>query len=141
MRKVEILRLHKRDIKFRNRKIVVQSAKNHKIRIIDIDFKLAIILFFYCRNLKDDDLLFTIKSNSVSVLFYSIMQKSNLRKITFHDLRHIHTSFLLSKLRNHANAILVVADRLGDTVTEVIITYSHVLERDKRKTIHCLNFI
>lgn len=112
MRKIEILRLRKCDIKFKERKIIIQSAKNHRTRIVDIDFKLAIILYFYCKNLKDDELLFKLKSNYVSIIFHQIIKKSKLRKITFHDLRHIYASFLLSKLRNHANAILVVQQQL-----------------------------
>ncbi len=108
MRRIEILRLKKQDIKFKERKIVVHSAKNHKLRIIDIDLKLSIILYFYCRNLKDDEVLFKIKSSYVSIYFHIIMKKSNLRKITFHDTRHVYASFLLSKLKNHANAIIVV---------------------------------
>lgn len=108
MRKVEILNLKKRNIKFKEKKIVIQSAKTHKTRIIDIDLKLAIILFFYCSNLKDDDLLFNLKSNYVSVLFYQKVKKSNLQKITFHDLRHLYASYLLSKLKNSANSIQTV---------------------------------
>lgn len=112
MRKIEILRLKKQDIKFKERRIVVQSAKNHKIRIVDIDFKLAIILYFYCKNLKDDELLFKFKSSYISIVFYQAIKKSNLRKITFHDLRHLHASYLLSKLKNNANAIIIVQLRL-----------------------------
>lgn len=112
MRKIEILRLKKYDIDFKQRKIVIQSAKNHKIRIINIDLKLTIILFFYCIKLDDDELLFKIKSSYVSVMFHEIMRKSKLRKITFHDIRHIYASYLLSKLRNHANAIIIVQQQL-----------------------------
>lgn len=112
MRKVEILRLRKYDINFKQRKIVVQSAKSHRLRIINIDFKLTIILFLYCKNLKDDELLFKLKSNYVSVTFYQILKQSNLRKITFHDIRHIYASYLLSKLKNYANAIIIVQQQL-----------------------------
>jgi len=112
MRKIEILRLKKKDIKFREKKIVVQSAKNHKTRIIDIDLKLTIILYFYCRKLKNDSFLFDFKSNYVSAKFHKIIESSNLSKVTFHDLRHIYASYLLSNLRNHANAIIIVQRQL-----------------------------
>ena len=112
MRKIEILHIQKQDIKFRERKLVVKSAKNHKIRIIDIDLKLTIILFFYCKNLKYDDYLFHLKSSYVSVSFYNRMRNSNLKKILFHVLRHIYASYLLSNIRNPANAILVVQNQL-----------------------------
>lgn len=112
MRKIEILRLKKQDINFKERKMIVQSAKTNKIRIIDIDLKLTIILYFYCKKLKNDELLFKLNSNSVSVLFYYRIKNSNIQKVTFHDLRHLHASYLLSKLRNHANAIIVVQLRL-----------------------------
>lgn len=112
MRKIEILRLRKHDINFKQRKIVVQSAKSNKLRTINIDLKLTIILFFYCKKLNDNELLFNLKSNYVSVTFHQILKQSNLKKITFHDIRHIYASYLLSKLKNHANAIIIVQQQL-----------------------------
>jgi len=112
MRKIEILHLKKHDINFKQRKIVVQSAKSNKLRTINIDLKLTIILFFYCKSLKDDELLFKLKSNYVSVTFYQKLKQSNLRKITFHDIRHIYASYLLSNLKNRANAIIIVQQQL-----------------------------
>lgn len=142
MRKAEILRLRKHDINFKERKIYVQSVKNNKNRIIDIDFKLVIILYFYCRKLNSTDLLFNLKSSYVSIYFHKIMQKSDLQKITFHDMRHIHASFLLSKLRNNANAILIVSKRLGHSnVIETLTTYAHTLSLDDKKIVHHFNFI
>lgn len=112
MRKVELLRVRKFDIDFRHRKLTVQSAKNHQIRVIDIDLKITIMLYFYCRKLKDSDLLFNFKSSCVSVEFYSIMKKSNLKIITLHDIRHIYASFVLARLRNSANSIVFVSKQL-----------------------------
>ncbi len=113
MRKTEILRIKKEDILFQDRKLIVHSAKNSKDRLIDIDLKLTIILFLYCikNNISERDLLFKVKSNSVSVMFYVTMKKSKLRKITFHDLRHIHASYILSKSKR-ANTIKALQKRL-----------------------------
>ena len=112
MRRVEILNLRKKDINFKEKKIVIVSAKSHKTRIIYIDLKLTSVLFLYCRNLTDNDLLFRIDKNYVSIIFHKTIKKSNLKTITFHDIRHIYASFLLSKLSNKANAILVVQHQL-----------------------------
>lgn len=138
MRKVELLRLRKYDINF----ITVQTAKNHKTRIIHIDLKITIILFFYCRNLKDDELLFKFSSVTVSCDFHRIMKQSNIKKITLHDIRHIYASFLLSKLQNSANSILFVSNQLGHaSAVETLRTYSHVMTADKKSIVKCLNFI
>lgn len=112
MRKVELLRLRKFDINFRRRKITIQSAKNHLVREIDIDLKITILLFFYCRKLKDSDLLFNFSTTYVSIEFYQVMRKSNLKRITLHDIRHIYASYLLSQLKNSANSIIFVQKQL-----------------------------
>lgn len=112
MRKVEALRLQKQDINFKERTILVRSAKNHKERLIIIDLKLTIILYFYCLHLTDDDLLFNISYVEVSNEFNRIMKNAKIKKITIHDIRHIYASFLLSKLKNSANSILVVQQQL-----------------------------
>ena len=112
MRKVELLNLRKYDIRFRERKIAVHTAKSHKTRIINIDLKITILLYFYCRKLKDNELLFKLSSTYVSCEFHKLMKHSNLKKITLHDIRHIYASFLLSKLQNSANSILFVSKQL-----------------------------
>lgn len=112
MRKTELLRVQKQDINFFKRTIIVQSAKNHKLRVVHIDLKLAIKLFFYCRKLDDTELLFKLDCNYVSATFCNIMRKSKLQRISFHDLRHIYASYLLSKSKNKANVILSVSRQL-----------------------------
>lgn len=142
MRKVELLRIKKYDINFRNRTIVVRTAKNHKTRIIHIDLKITIVLFFYCRNLQDDELLFKLSSVTVSCDFHRIIERSNIKKITLRDIRHIYASYLLSRLRNSANSILFVSSQLGHVnAVETLRTYSHVMTADKKNIVKCLNFI
>lgn len=112
MRKIELLRVKKYDIDFKNRKITIQSAKNHKTRIINIDIKIAVMLYFHCRKLNDDDYIFNFSSSYVSYEFHRRMKKANFRKITLHDIRHIYASLLLSKLKNSANSIIFVQHQL-----------------------------
>lgn len=112
MRKVELLQLKKEDIDFKNRTILVQSAKSNKIRYIYIDLKLTIILYLYCRKLKHDELLFKFHSAYVSIYFHKTIVNSKLKQITFHDIRHIYASFLLANLKNNANALFIVQRQL-----------------------------
>ena len=57
-----------------------------------------------------------------------------MEPIRIHDLRHSFVSMLLHKGAN----FMVVADLIGDTVDQVIKTYGHLYESDKKATIDSL---
>ena len=54
-----------------------------------------------------------------------------LKKITLHGFRHSHVSFLIN---NGAN-IKAIADRIGDTVDQVLKTYSHLFQKTEDELI------
>ena len=55
----------------------------------------------------------------------------NLKKITLHGFRHSHVSFLI----NHGANIKAIADRIGDTVDQVLKTYSHLFQKTEDELI------
>ncbi|SFA83026.1 Site-specific recombinase XerD [Lentibacillus halodurans] len=63
--------------------------------------------------------------------FYAQIKKANLKKISFHDLRHTHASLLL-KQGAHPK---VVSERLGHADTRMTLdTYSHLLPNMQEET-------
>ena len=56
--------------------------------------------------------------------FYKIIQKANVPKIKFHDLRHTHATLLLKQGVNPK----IVSERLGHSnISMTLSIYSHVL--------------
>ncbi|MCP3764619.1 site-specific integrase [Domibacillus sp. A3M-37] len=56
--------------------------------------------------------------------FYNLLEKTNLPKIRFHDLRHTHASLMLQQGEN----IKLISERLGHSSVKITLdTYSHVL--------------
>ncbi|MCI2254816.1 site-specific integrase [Domibacillus sp. PGB-M46] len=56
--------------------------------------------------------------------FYNLLEKSDLPKIRFHDLRHTHASLMLQQGEN----IKLISERLGHSSVKITLdTYSHVL--------------
>lgn len=54
-------------------------------------------------------------------------KKANIKRITIHEFRHSHVTLL----RDMGYSIKQVAERIGDTETTVINTYSHLFENKK----------
>ena len=69
--------------------------------------------------------------NAVSYAFDKAINKSGVKKIRIHDLRHSFASMLIHLGAN----IYVVADLLGDTVEQITHTYGHLYEEDKSEII------
>lgn len=60
-----------------------------------------------------------------------MIKETNLPKITFHDLRHLHATTLMASGENPK----VVADRLGHSRVQVtLVIYSHVSTELQRLT-------
>lgn len=58
-----------------------------------------------------------------------------LPDITLHDLRHSHVSLLINEGAN----IQAIADRIGDTVSQVLKTYAHLFEKTENELIDILD--
>lgn len=119
----------------------LKLPKSNNVRIISLDFKCSI--FTYRLLKKKDSKLFDYSTNYITDSFNEIV-KSNpkLKGIRLQDLRHLHACYLLSKLRNKANCIKIVQERLGHSnVLQSFNTYAHVIHKDEQKAIKCLNFM
>ncbi len=69
-----------------------------------------------------------IHENTLSHAFERYIAKSGVKRIRMHDLRHSFVSMCI-----HLGAsVYVVADLIGDTVEQVLKTYGHLYEEDKR---------
>lgn len=123
LRKCELLTLKKEDFIFKRMfgfyfpiKLVINSPKTHKVRSIDLDFKISFLFMLYLKNLEKDELLFKFNdfyiSNNFGKIFKSSKNKRKIKQIRFADIRHIHASYLLSNCKNKANCMKMVQERL-----------------------------
>lgn len=158
MRIGEICALQWQDIDLKNKLITISktfSAITCKMsstktqnshRTIDIPEKVynqLSIRYNYLKttsNFSDDFFVFGDKTyTSISTLrkhFNLAVEKSNVKKITFHGLRHSHASLLLSNSQIPEN---LIAERMGHTVEMLRKTYSHVYKKSRKEMIKYIN--
>lgn len=153
MRQGEILGLRWMDVDFDRNMISVRQTLSHNgkeiihgaktatsIRTISIDVHTVTILQKHMRVVKremlalgksfsHEDLVVCnglgTKANprNINRIWYKLLEKTELKKITFHDLRHTHASLLL-KNNTHPK---VVSERLGHSSIKITIDlYSHL---------------
>lgn len=72
-----------------------------------------------------------IADNTLRRAFRNYCAKAEMQPIRIHDLRHSFVSMLIHLGAN----FMVVAELIGDTVDQVIKTYGHLYESDKRTII------
>ncbi|MCD8027888.1 MAG: site-specific integrase [Erysipelotrichaceae bacterium] len=121
----------------RTSKITSPKTEN-SIRVIDIPNRLNESLkarYERCKKLdgfNDDYYVFADvrwhHSSTYRRWFDADVEKSGVRKITIHGLRHSHASYLLS---NPMMSEILFAERLGHTVTMLRTTYAHVYEKHR----------
>jgi integrase len=161
MRQGELLGLQWGDVDFLNgfievrRGIVrtlVSSTKTHKIRRIDMSPQLSQAL----RQLKETrslevsyrkvpmpDWVFVwpenlarISATTVRRLFYKALEKAEMRRVRFHDLRHTFASLLIQQNANPK----YIQEQLGHGSIKVTMDiYGHLFEGDHRHFVHCLD--
>lgn len=153
MRQGEILGLRWMDVDFDRNMISVRQTLSHNgkeiihgaktatsIRTISFDPHTATVLqkhmrlvrremFSLGKSFSQEDLVVCnglgTKSNprNINRIWYKLLEKTELKKITFHDLRHTHASLLL-KNNTHPK---VVSERLGhSSIKKTIDLYSHL---------------
>ena len=72
-----------------------------------------------------------LTDNTIRRAFDKYAELAGLHKIRIHDLRHSFVSMCI-----HLSATIpVVADLIGDTITQVTKTYAHLYETDKKEII------
>lgn len=115
-------------------------------RTIDISEKIydqLLIRYNYLKttsNFTDEFFIFGDKTyTSISTLrkhFNLAVEKANVKKITFHGLRHSLASLLLSNSQIPEN---LIAERMGHTVEMLRKTYSHVYKKSRKEMIKYIN--
>ena len=161
MRQGEILGLRWKDIDVENRTISVVQTLSHKGQILSAGAKtaagnrkisidentlnqlLSLKLKYKEEKManrpiyQDYDLVIRtsigtpVSPRNLLRSFYSIIEKAQVRKIRFHDLRHTHASLLLKQGVNPK----IVAERLGHANVKITLdTYSHLLPDLQKET-------
>lgn len=75
-------------------------------------------------------------NSSIDVAFRNGIEKSGVKKIRIHDLRHSHCSYLIG----NGIDVVSVANRLGhSSINTTLQTYSHALENADNKIVDFLN--
>lgn len=161
MRQGEILGLRWKDIDEENRTISVVQTLSHKGKILSVGAKTAsgnrqisidevtlnqlLPLKLKYKEEKmanrpiyqDHDLVIRtsigtpVSPRNLLRSFYSIIEKAQVKKIRFHDLRHTHASLMLKQGVNPK----IVAERLGHANVKITLdTYSHLLPNLQKET-------
>lgn len=78
-----------------------------------------------------------LQANSMRRKFNRTCKQAGLSQIRIHDLRHSHASLLINSGANDK----AVADRFGNTVTEVRKTYSHLFDSTDREMVDLIDNI
>ena len=79
-----------------------------------------------------------LRYSTLNNRFLAYMKKSRLKKIRLHDLRHSGVSLLINTYKadigtNSLHLAYIIAERLGDTVEQVLRTYGHLFASEQEK--------
>lgn len=149
LRKAEVLGLSKNDIDLEKQKInLTTSCEYVKSKKIYTDLKtkssirsiyypqiLHKLLKTYLENCLTDYLFENITEDNIDDKLEQIIKDNNLRRLTYHKLRHSHATFLLA---NGAD-IETVRNRLGHADISTTNIYVHALEKNDKKASRKIN--
>ncbi|MDF7636964.1 tyrosine-type recombinase/integrase [Leuconostocaceae bacterium ESL0958] len=141
----EIMALTSDDIDFENHTIAINKSldKNGNVKSTKTKFSKRVIIVdsSLLHALKDKSgVILSVTSNGVNKTLKTALKELDCKLISFHDLRHSHTSILLSK----GVSLSYVSERLGHSSTVVTQrVYSHLLDVNRKteeeKTIDIFN--
>ncbi len=136
------------------------STKNCKKRILIIPEKLLNLLKALKyeqaadKNFNEQWFVFGNKENHLTYnpLFVkfkkyyklALKQSPNLKRIRIHDFRHSHVSLLINQAQSTLSLtalLYAIAERIGDTVEQVLKTYGHLFPDKQHDLISTLNSI
>ncbi|WP_027725456.1 site-specific integrase [Tuberibacillus calidus] len=168
MRQGELFGLRWKDIDFKNKTLTVNQVLDHdgqnlrigtktksSHRTIDLSDKTIQVLLDQKKKIEheksldigyqDNDLVFCTPlgtplhpSNIRKRVFNKLIEKAQVPKIRFHDLRHTHATLLLQKKVNPK----VVSERLGHANVKITLdTYSHVLPTMQKEAVQKIDDI
>ena len=121
-----IIRINKNFVRMHGKDIIQTPKTPKSIRSITIPALLCACLKEYisqCYGLKEDDRLFPYTKNYLAKEMRRGCQKSGVKRIRIHDIRHSHASLLVEM----GFSPLLIADRLGHEHVETTMEiYSHL---------------
>lgn len=135
------------NIKGLKRKSLFIPTKNGVIRTISIPDKLLTMLLnlYECEsktyNFNDEWFVFGglkyLSYTSIDRKKDYYFKKANIKRITMHQFRHSHASFLIS----NDVPLNIIAKRLGDTPEVILKTYAHLFPEKEEEVLIVLNKI
>lgn len=121
----------------------IVTTKTNNSRTIMLPKSLITLLNNYKQNqnIKETDFVFggsyPLAENTTTRVFERIIEKSGVKKIHLHCLRHSHASFLISQ----GESIVMVSKRLGHAnIEQTLNTYSHLMPNEEAKMMSKLDF-
>jgi len=120
----------------------ITETKNYKSRFVPLPQKAIDVLnewlaykkAHYIKNVYIFGEKNPISLNAIQEAYTNGIEKSGVKKIRIHNLRHSYVSLLMSKGANFG----VIAALIGDTLEQVVKTYAHHTEEDKLKVVSLL---
>ncbi len=117
----------------------ITETKNYKSRRVPLPNKAIETLNEWVEYKKAKDITNTflfgttdaISQHAIQRTFENGIEKSAVKKIRIHDLRHSYVSLLMSKGANFG----VIAALIGDTLEQVVKTYAHHTDDDMQKVV------
>lgn len=152
-REGELLALTKSDIDFaknrisitktyyrtEGRDVITVPKTEQSVRIIEIPRFLTAEIYEYINQhyeLPDDARLFPIVAEAIQHKLKREIEKSGVRKIIVHDLRHSHVAYLI----NQKVQPLIIKERLGHRDIKITLnTYGHLYPSQQKMVAEMLN--
>lgn len=146
------------DINFESKTIRINKSVTHKtekgsfaittpknqgsVRTVSIPSSLSEQLYRLKNNAQQGEFVFggnrPVPKTNIDTAFKSAINKSKVKRIRIHDLRHSCASLLISK----GVSIVAVSRRLGHTSTQQTLnTYSHLMPDDQTRILNILDTI
>ena len=137
MRRSEILNLQWEDVDLKDGYIRVEETKNNEPRLIPINRELKETLNSMILN-KNGDPLFNNKGEPIKCFrtaFEGAVERSEVERFTFHDLRHTFASNLVMA----GVDIVTVQELLGHKSILMTKRYSHPTLEHKKRAVEKIN--
>ncbi|WJQ79835.1 site-specific integrase [Brevibacillus brevis] len=110
---------------------IITELKKHKVRIAKEKLAAGPHLYSDLDLVVCSEIGTSTNAGNIRRAFNSAIEKANVPKIRFHDLRHTHATLLLKQGANPK----IVAERLGHADTRITLdTYSHLLPSIQKET-------